>query len=243
MGVSKKQKEQVSRVCECGCGQSFFPFPIYSNKNTRNNPGDYVGMTSERGRTLYVPRFKRSHNPQTHPKGRAAWNKGLTKEACPTLSRMGYQPGHKPYNDWSHVTERQRSDDEYRKRWLKSKKGQIPWNKGKTKTEYVNGIKSGPDHGNWAGGKRGIHDTAALKAFNKMILRRDKYTCQNCGDKNHKGRGSRCRLEVHHKVAISEDDSLAFEPSNAVTLCKKCHTKTKNYGTKLIHKRRKQGGN
>ncbi|RJG05850.1 hypothetical protein D3870_07315 [Noviherbaspirillum cavernae] len=49
-------------------------------------------------------------------------------------------------------------------------------------------------------------------------------------------------LHVHHKVAISEDPSRALDPSNAVTLCKKCHQETENFGTKLIHKRRRQRG-
>ena len=242
--ASKAQREsQVKVVCQCGCGEEFQPFPIYGSKNTRNHPEEYLQLTGKQGAILYIPRFKRAHNPRIR-KGLQgpAWNKGLTKEVCPTLSRMGFQPGHKPYNDWSHVIEKQRNDEEYRKRWLASKKGQVPWNKGKTKDQYRNGIKTGVNHGNWKGGRRGLHDRAEWKRFTKSILKRDHYRCQKCGDHNYKGRGSRCTLDAHHIVAVSDNHDLAFEPSNAITLCRKCHIETDNYGTKLLHRRKKQGG-
>lgn len=224
MGVSKQQREKVERTCQCGCGKSFYPFPVYGKK----------------GEGLIYPEYIRGHHPNCK-KSKPAWNKGLTKETCPTLTRMGFQVGHKPYNDWSHLHDKQRNDPEYRERWRSAKLGQVAWNKGKKKKEYPNGMASGKDHGNWCGGHRGVLDTAALKSFKIEILKRDNYTCQHCGDRNRVGRGSRINLEVHHIIAISENHTLAFDPGNAVTLCRKCHFATDNYGTKLIHKRRKQG--
>ncbi|MDI6789407.1 MAG: HNH endonuclease [Thermodesulfobacteriota bacterium] len=224
MGISKQQREKREQTCQCGCNKTFYPFPVYGKK----------------GEGLRYPQYIRGHHPNCR-KPRPAWNRGLTKEVCPTLNRMGFQPGHKPFNDWSHVIDKQRNDSVYRQKWLASKKGQIPWNKGKTKEQYTNGIKSGPEHGNWCGGRGGYKDTAARKEFVAKILKRDNYTCQSCGDKNKKGRGSRCNLEVYHLVAVSENHSLALDPKNAITLCHTCHIATENYGTKLIHKRRKQG--
>jgi 5-methylcytosine-specific restriction endonuclease McrA len=39
-------------------------------------------------------------------------------------------------------------------------------------------------------------------------------------------------LEVHHIVAICVDPDLAFDPNNLLTLCRKCHFKTHNFGNK-----------
>lgn len=221
--------KSIKRICECGCEQVFYPFRFTYDKD--KNP-------------IY-PLYKRGHHPNTKKSLNkfAGWNKGLNKESHPSISRMGFQKGHKPLNDWSKVHKRLKSDKSFRKRWIQSKKGKTPWNKGKTKKDYENGIKSGKDHGNWCGGSRGINDTAKMKSLKKDILNRDKYTCQNCGDHNHKGRGSRIRLEVHHIVAISHNHQLAFDPSNCITLCHSCHIKTDNYGTKSIHQRRKKSGN
>lgn len=227
MGISRKQKQKIEKICQCGCNEIFYPFPVYGKK----------------GEGLRYPQYKRGHHPNTKKilKKSAGWNKGLTKETCPTLSKMGYQKGHEPFNDWSEVNKRLKADPEFKKKWLESKKGTIPWNKGKTKADYKNGIKSGTQHGNWCGGTRGVNDTARMKELKKQIRKRDNYTCQHCGDKNHKGRGSRIRLEVHHIVSVSENIHLAFNPSNCITLCHACHVQTDNYGTKLIHRRRQSG--
>lgn len=224
MGVAKRQKEKIEKTCQCGCGESFYPFPVYGKK----------------GDGLIYPIYKRGHHPNCRKK-KPAWNKGLTKEICPTISRMGFQPGHAPHNDWSKVNERLKTDATFRQKWLESKQNQVPWNINKKKCDYPNGFKSGASHGNWCGNKRGVHDLAVMKAFSKSIMERDNYTCQHCGDHNYKGRGARIRLEVHHIVAISENHELALVPSNAITLCSLCHRKTDNFGTKAAHKRKNQG--
>ena len=56
------------------------------------------------------------------------------------------------------------------------------------------------------------------KKTRSEVLKRDHYTCQNCGNKE--------RLEVHHitPYRISKDNSL----NNLVTLCKSCHLKAEN---------------
>ena len=228
---SKTQKIKFLFVCQCGCGEIFTPFPVY-NKNT-------VGWKF--GKLIY-PMYKVGHNPACK-KGYTPWNKGLKKGDHPSIDRMGYQPGHKPYNNWDHVNKALKEDPELRERWLKAKRGQIPWNKGIKRKGYPNGIASGSEHGNWCGGKRGAHDTAEMKRVKLAVYKRDNYTCQECGDRNHKGRGSRIRLEAHHIVSIAEDESLAYTHSNIVTLCHACHVKTDNYGTKVVHKIRKQRGN
>lgn len=245
MGVSKKQKPIVQQCC-CGCEEMFNAFPIYSSKRTKQSPENYDVIKGDNGASLYVPKYKRGHHPNTRKTtfgNKPSWNKGLKKSDHPSIHRTGFQPGHKPYNDWSHVIKLQRTDREYRKRWLAAKKGQVPWNKGLKKTLYPNGIKSGPEHGNWCGNKRGVNDLAKMKEIKNKVLKRDNYTCQHCGDRNHKGRGSRIKLEVHHIISIAEDHTLAFVEQNLITLCADCHRATDNYGTKVVEKIRKQGGN
>ena len=216
-------------TCKCGCGETFYPSTVYIRKD-----GSSKDLPSK---------YKRGHHPncrKTQTNNKPAWNKGLKKGDHPSIERMGFQKDHQPHNDWSRVNERLRTDPSLREQWITAKRKQVPWNKGITKEGYKKGFASGKDHGNWKGGKRGIYDTAELKTFSKSILKRDKYTCQECGDKNRKGRGSRINLEVHHIIAIKEDHNLALDPNNAITLCKTCHIKTGNYGTKLVHKLRNQ---
>lgn len=220
-------KDRVETVCACGCGETFLATPKYRPRSE--------------GGGLWISPYKRGHHPncrknQTDKK--PAWNKGLKKGDHPSIERMGYQPGHQPYNNWDHVNEALRTDPELRKRWLESKKTQVAWNKGLTKDQYPNGIASGADHGNWKGGHRGVVDTSTWAQLRRDTYKRDNYTCQECGDRNHEGRGSRIRLEAHHIVAVSENPELALEPENVITLCHDCHVKTHNYGAKAIKQRR-----
>ena len=54
--------------------------------------------------------------------------------------------------------------------------------------------------------------------FKQDVLSRDDYTCQCCGSKEN--------LEVHHKYAMNQHNSLGATVSNGIVLCEKCH---KNY--------------
>lgn len=224
-----------SRICQCGCGEEF-------NARLSYRVRDEDGMPT-------FPTHKRGHHPncrKTQTSNKPAWNAGLSKGDHPSLDRMGFQQGHEAFNDWSIVNERLRNDPKFRKRWLRSKKGQVPWNTGLTKEQYPNGIVSGPDHGNWLHGQD-VRDTAAFADFRRSILKRDHWTCQICGDHNHEGRGSRIVLHVDHIEPICVAPERALDPTNARTLCFECHKKTETYGPKVrtyIRKRREtnQGG-
>ena len=65
-----------------------------------------------------------------------------------------------------------------------------------------------------------------FKRWRKSVFQRDKYTCQECGDN---GGGN---LEAHHIKEFSKYPRLRYKLTNGITLCKKCHKKTKNYGYK-----------
>lgn len=210
------------KICRCGCGERFEARLSYRHRD-------------EQGRATY-PVYKRGHHPncrKTQTGNVPAWNKGLKKGNHPSLERMGFQLGHEPFRDWTSVNERLRADPELRARWLQSKKGHAAWNKGLTKAQYPNGIASGENHGNWLGGHGGVRDTAAFQEFRRMIMKRDRWTCQICGDHNHKGRGSRIVLHVDHVEPLCVALDRALDPTNARTLCFACHTKTETYGPKV----------
>jgi hypothetical protein len=57
--------------------------------------------------------------------------------------------------------------------------------------------------------------------FRKTILARDNYVCQECG--------SNYRLQVHHIKSKKMYPELIMEPSNCITLCIVCHSKTSSF--------------
>jgi len=63
--------------------------------------------------------------------------------------------------------------------------------------------------------------SAEYNEWRKEILKRDNYTCQEC---NKYGGHD---LEVHHIVPFAINKNLRLESTNGITLCKKCHSKTK----------------
>jgi len=96
----------------------------------------------------------------------------------------------------------------------------------------------------WRGGKstleRRIMNMFEHKLWRHDVLHRDKYACRNCGDKR--------KVETHHIKAfkkIMQDNKITttdeareclelWNVNNGLTLCRKCHTKTDNYGNKSI---------
>lgn len=78
----------------------------------------------------------------------------------------------------------------------------LPWYEGGQKSDYSDG---------WNRARR-------------KVLKRDGYTCQNCGATEEKiGRAP----DVHHIVPIKkfDDASEAHQPDNLVALCRTCHAK------------------
>lgn len=82
--------------------------------------------------------------------------------------------------------------------------------------------------------KRLKHERSKYIQWRTSIFERDDFTCQKCGIKNYKGLGKTVRVEVHHKKSWSKFPRLRFDTNNGITLCKDCHKKTDNYGSKGI---------
>jgi len=67
-----------------------------------------------------------------------------------------------------------------------------------------------------------------LLTWRKLILKRDKYKCQDCGlpatfDYFSIPLKLRPGLEAHHIKPVREVPELIFDPNNGVTLCCFCH--------------------
>lgn len=85
----------------------------------------------------------------------------------------------------------------------------------------------------WKGGKtkenHTIRNNVHYKIWREAVYKRDKYTCQECGD--NKGGN----LNAHHIKPFSLYPELRFEICNGLTLCISCHKKTDSYmNRKLI---------
>jgi len=94
--------------------------------------------------------------------------------------------------------------------------------------------KMGDKNPNWKGGiypeHLAIRYRIESKNWRKAVFERDNYTCQWCKDRNYKGREKTLILYAHHIKSFSDYPELRFEVDNGLTLCKKCHLKTNNYG-------------
>jgi len=86
----------------------------------------------------------------------------------------------------------------------------------------LNGMygKIGKQNPNWNGGhspeRQSAYARATWKELSKTILKRDNYTCMNCGNK-------KVKFNVHHIKRWSRYPGLRFEPENLITLCINCH--------------------
>lgn len=86
----------------------------------------------------------------------------------------------------------------------------------------------------WQGGKtqknKLLRTQAKYRYWRKKIFERDNWTCQKCNAKSQKGK--RIYLEAHHIKHINQNPNLLYEINNGITLCRKCHKETDNYGWK-----------
>ena len=64
-------------------------------------------------------------------------------------------------------------------------------------------------------------DSAKWRRIRAAVLRRDGYLCRDC---LRYGRKTEAVL-VHHVVPFAEDESLALDERNLVSLCETCHNR------------------
>jgi len=124
--------------------------------------------------------------------------------------------------------------EESKKKMSESKKGKIGYWKNKERPKMKN-----ENHWNWKNGRtdlrRRLMCSYKYRQWRSDVFTRDNYTCQEC-NLNH------CYLEAHHIKEFNKiieennikllDEALNCEElwniNNGITLCNKCHNKTKN---------------
>mgnify|MGYP001614940429 CR=1 FL=1 len=145
--------------------------------------------------------------------------------------RGQFQKGYKPIFSWLGKKNLKITGELNPSKRLEVREKNSQANKGKhrsPKTEFKKGNKigQGREHPAWKHGKsvenKEIRKSIEGRLWRESIFKRDKYLCQmpDC-DKVER------YLEVHHIKKFSLYPELRFSLDNGVTLCKKCHQKTK----------------
>lgn len=80
---------------------------------------------------------------------------------------------------------------------------------------------------------RCVRYSKQAEEWRKSVFKRDNYTCQLCGN-----RGG--YIEAHHIKPFALFPELRFDLKNGMTLCRKCHDKTKISAKKLREKYEKK---
>jgi 5-methylcytosine-specific restriction endonuclease McrA len=81
------------------------------------------------------------------------------------------------------------------------------------------------NHPRWKGGIRlndaMLRSSEEMKKWRRAVLKRDSFTCQDCGDFGHTDH--RLKLHAHHIITFYENKELIYDVNNGITLCVKCH--------------------
>lgn len=78
----------------------------------------------------------------------------------------------------------------------------------------------------WKGGiknSRSERSSIEYRYWRTNIFQRDKYTCQCCKAKNHKGLNKSITLVAHHIFNWKDYPDLRYSVDNGITLCEECH--------------------
>ena len=120
--------------------------------------------------------------------------------------------------------------------WNSGTRGVMKPNTGSFKKGHNKGIRFGRDkssagknHTNWRGGITSEHTKIRTSsegmAWRDSVFKRDKFTCQECGQVGGK-------LQADHIKPFAYFAALRFDINNGRTLCVECHKKTDTYGRK-----------
>lgn len=73
-----------------------------------------------------------------------------------------------------------------------------------------------------------LRQSSAYKSWRAAVLKKDDYSCQDCGLK-HKSLCECCKrpfyLHTHHIKPFATNPELRFDVNNGISLCNKCHSK------------------
>jgi hypothetical protein len=149
----------------------------------------------------------------------SAPRKPLSKEHKEKLSKVkkGRKLSEEHKKKLSEAARRKWENPEMRRKWSEMFKGDKSyfWRGGVSTENQI--LKSSLEYNEWR----------------RAVLKRDRYTCVFCGDRNHKGRGSRIVLNVDHIQPFALYPELRFDVNNGRVLCIDCHRKTDTYGFRI----------
>lgn len=118
-----------------------------------------------------------------------------------------------------------------------SEKGKFAWCSPDCRHEVLRKQYLGKKSSFWRGGvfdkNLEARNSNEYKRWRYKIIRRDK-ACQNCG--------STKMLHAHHIKSFAKYPKLRFDPSNGITLCKKCHEDAHRARLKAPGRRRRSRG-
>jgi hypothetical protein len=111
---------------------------------------------------------------------------------------------------------------EYCGKQFKVKRSEIRKGKGKYCSRSCSGSdKTGSKARNWQGGKTSeqllIRSSKEYNKWSKSVKKRDKFTCQICGD------NSGGNLHSNHILKSSDYPRIRLNLNNGITLCDSCH--------------------
>lgn len=84
--------------------------------------------------------------------------------------------------------------------------------------EWMYENQKGDSNPNWQGGKTkypGRGNGRDYKRLRDQVFQRDEFHCRECG--------SDVDLEIHHVKSWGKHPKLRYEPTNCLTVCRKCH--------------------
>ena len=134
--------------------------------------------------------------------------------------------GEKNYLFKKHLSE------ETKKKMSKAHKGKYPTLEARLKKSVS---FKGKNHWNWQGGISPINERIRkgieYRLWREAVYARDNWTCQKCG------RSVSGELNAHHIKSFAKYPELRTSIENGITLCRKCHSLTDNYGLKRKNQR------
>lgn len=156
---------------------------------------------------------------ESNPSKNGVWNKGkeMSEKSKKKLSeklKKQFRNGRVPWMKGKKHT--QKANEKNRK----SNLGRKAWNKG------LKGYRAGKLNNKWKGGitplNKRMREVPEMKIWRINVFERDKYICQmpDC-DKTER------YLNAHHIKRFIDYPELRFDIDNGITLCKRCHNKTK----------------
>lgn len=122
-----------------------------------------------------------------------------------------------------------RSLKDFQEQRFCSNECRVSWKKTETYSNFLSEITTKWYRQNGVTGPVDQSDryTSKYKYWRRVVLERDKYSCQECCD-------NQSPLHVDHVKPFALFQHLRFEPSNGRTLCISCHKKTETYGKSRV---------